>query len=511
MKLLAVTARSATISLGGKSAYFAPAPFVVTLNGRTVAAAEDKNVFSLFSLEPDTEYLVEACGEELAFKTGKESSFLNVKDFGAAGDLSRDDASAFAAAIACAESGSTVYVPAGDYLLTPVFLKSGITLYLERGARLVGETDRTKYPVLPGAVGEGASRRNFGTWQGEEAPCFASMLTAVNCKDIAIIGEGVIDGNALNSDWYQNHRVMRIAWRPRGLFFNRCQNVLVQGVTVRDTPSWNVHPYFCKNVKLYNLSLYNSPSMPTTDGIDPDCCENVDIVGVNISVGDDCIAIKSGTLELARRYKTPCKNITISNCLMESGHGGVVFGSESSGGIENVLVERCIFRGTERGFRIKTRRGRGRVGEISGVTFRNIQMQDVATPFVINMYYNMGDNNGHTEYVWTTKKLPVDDLTPIVGEFEFCDMVCNGVCCCAGAFYGLPEEPIKRIKLKNVSFAYNGDCRPSFPDMKEKNTAVKNGGLYFLFTENVELENVTFEGVSGEEVLCEGVGRVKRK
>ncbi len=511
MKLMALTARSATFSTEYGSAYFAPSAFEVKLNGRSVREREERNVFSLFSLAPDTEYEVEADGKKLAFRTKKESLFLNVKDFGAAGDLSKNDCPAFAAAVACAEDGSTVYVPAGDYLLTPVFLKSGVTLYLEKGARLVGETDRTQYPILPGVTGDGRNRRNFGTWQGEEANCFASVVTAVGCKNIAIAGEGVVDGNALASDWYKNHRVMRIAWRPRGLFFNRCENILLQGITVRDTPSWNVHPYFCKNVRLYDLALFNTPSMPTTDGIDPDCCENVDIAGVHISVGDDCIAVKSGTLELARRYKTPCKNIGITDCLMESGHGGVVFGSESSGGIEDVHVERCVFRGTERGFRIKTRRGRGRVGEISRVTFKNIEMQNVITPFVINMYYNMGDETGHTEYVWTTEKLPVDDLTPIVGEFEFENMTCTGVACCAGAFYGLPEEPIKRIKLKNVSFSFDKNCAPSYPDMKEKNVAVKNGGLYFQFTDRVELENVTFDGVAGEEIVCDGVGVVQRR
>lgn len=510
MKLLAVTARSATFALNNDSAYYAPSPFEVKLCGQVVREVEERNVFSLFNLSPDTEYVAEACGKKVAFRTAEESLFLSVKDFGAVGDGSNDDTEAFAAAIACAEKGTTVYVPAGNYLLRPVFLRSNILLYLDKGARLTGETDRNKYPVLPAVCGEGEKRRNYGTWQGEEAPCFASLITAVNCKNVAIAGEGVIDGNALSSDWYERHRVMRGAWRPRGVFFNRCKNVLMQGVTVRDTPSWNVHPYFCKGVKLYNLSLFNTPSMPTTDGIDPDCCEDVDIAGVHISVGDDCIAVKSGTLELARRYKTPCKNVRITDCLMESGHGGVVFGSESSGGIENVHVERCLFRGTERGFRIKTRRGRGRIGVISGVTFKNIVMKDVVTPFVINMYYNMGDETGHTEYVWTTQKLPVDDLTPVVGDFGFENMRCEGVCCCAGAFYGLPESPIERVKLKNVSFTFNPECQPSFPDMKEKNHSVKNGGLYFQFTDKVELENVTFEGVCGEEVECEGVGSVKR-
>lgn len=182
MKLMALTARSATFSTEYGSAYFAPSAFEVKLNGRSVREREERNVFSLFSLAPDTEYEVEADGKKLAFRTKKESLFLNVKDFGAAGDLSKNDCPAFVAAVACAEDGSTVYVPAGDYLLTPVFLKSGVTLYLEKGARLVGETDRTQYPILPGVTGDGRNRRNFGTWQGEEADCFASVITAVGCK-----------------------------------------------------------------------------------------------------------------------------------------------------------------------------------------------------------------------------------------------------------------------------------------------------------------------------------------
>ena len=196
---------------------------------------------------------------------------------------------------------------------------------------------------------------------------------------------------------------------------------------------------------------------------------------------------------------------------MRDGHGGVVLGSEMSGGIENISVSQCLFKGTDRGLRIKTRRGRGRIGITDNIEFSDIVMKGVKVPLVVNMYYNMGDQTGHTEYVWTTEKLPVDELTPIVGDFEFSDMKCTGVCCCAGAFYGLPEEPIKRIKLKNVSFEFNRDCQPSFPDMKEKNEAVKCGGLYFLFTDKVELENVTFSGVEGEEVVCEGVGSVHRK
>ncbi len=347
MKVLALSARTATLSLDNDSAYYSPSPFDVILNGEMVIEKLDVNVFTLFDLEPDSCYLVDAAGQQVEFTTLKETALLNVKDFGAKGDGLSDDTEAFSAAIACAPVNSTIYVDAGEYKLKPVFLKSNITLYLAKGSRIVGETDRTLYPVLPATIQTSDGQLNLGTWQGEEADCFASVFTGINCENIAIIGEGEIDGNALNSDWYENHRVCRIAWRPRGLFFNRCQNVLLQGITVKNTPSWNIHPYFCEDVKLYNLTLQNIPSMPTTDGIDPDCCNNVDIAGVKISVGDDCIAIKSGTLELAKKYQTPCSNITITNCLMESGHGGVVFGSESSGGIENVTVTRCVFEVTQ--------------------------------------------------------------------------------------------------------------------------------------------------------------------
>lgn len=138
MKVLSITARSASFTTECNSAYYAPAPFDVLLNGETAVKGEEKNVFSLFNLTPDTEYLLEARGEKLSFKTACETSFLSVKDFGAAGDGLRDDTPSFSAAVACAEEGSTVYVPAGDYRIKPVFLKSGITLWLDKGARLVG-------------------------------------------------------------------------------------------------------------------------------------------------------------------------------------------------------------------------------------------------------------------------------------------------------------------------------------------------------------------------------------
>ena len=503
MKILALTSRSITFELENDTPYYSEKQFKIKLNGKLVRT-ENRNVFSLFSLAPSTQYCTEIAGEKISFKTLEESCVFDVKSFGAKGDGIHDDTGAFTAAINCLPPRSTLYISGGIYFLKPVFIKSDITVYLDKDAVILGNPDRNEYPILP-AFADGEKGVNLGTWQGEEADCFASIFYSYNQSGFAVIGEGTIDCNAPAGDWYQNHRIKRTAWRPRGMFFNRCSNILVQGITVKNTPSWNIHPYLCNDVKLYDLTLENPPSMPTTDGIDPDVCDTVDIAGVKISVGDDCIAIKSGTLDFAKKYKIPCKNISIRNCLMREGHGGVVFGSELSGGIENVAVTKCVFDGTDRGLRIKTRRGRGRVGKCDGVTFSDIVMKNVKVPFVINMYYNMGDENGHTEYVWTTEKLPVDELTPKVGSFTFKNMKCTGVEYCAAAFYGLPEAPIKSITFENMSFEYNPDCSAGYPDMREKNQAVKNSGLNFEFVESVTLKNVKISGQSGEPFLLHNV------
>ena len=501
MKILAVSARSACFELEGAQPYFASDKFDVILNGEAVKR-EERNVFSVFGLSPSTQYRIEAAGQSLDFVTQGESALFNVRDFNACGDGVTDDTSAFTAAVACLPAGGTLYVPAGKYLLKPVFLKSDMMLYLERGATLIGRHEREVYPILPG-IEDGV---NLGTWQGEEVNCFASLITAVNARNLTVTGEGVIEGNAPAGDWYTDHRTMRIAWRPRGVFFNRCSGVTMFGLTVQNTPSWNIHPYFCSDVKLYDLNLFNPSGMPTTDGIDPDTCDGVDIAGVKISVGDDCIAIKSGTLEQAKKYKKPCRNVTIRNCYMRDGHGGVVLGSELSGGIENVHVTRCLFEGTDRGLRIKTRRGRGRIGITDNIVFEDIRMEGVKAPFVVNMYYNMGDTTGHTEYVYTTEKLPVDDRTPYIGEFTFKNMKCTDVAYCAGAFYGLPEAPIAGVTFQDVSFSFDRSAEAGFPDMKEINRKVKNEGLYFQFVQSVRLKNVTIEQPEGEAVVLEGVG-----
>src|SRR5699024_10394172 len=165
-------------------------------------------------------------------------------------------------------------------------------------------------------------------------------------------------------------KTKKAAWRPRTVFLINCDNVLIQGLSIKNSPSWTVHPYFSKNLKFIDLKIENPKDSPNTDGLNPESCENVEIIGVDFSVGDDCIAIKSGKLYMGRKRKTPSKNIIIRNCYMHDGHGAVVIGSEMSGGVHEVKVEACIFEKTDRGLRIKTRRGRGEQGRIDQITFK---------------------------------------------------------------------------------------------------------------------------------------------
>lgn len=224
------------------------------------------------------------------------------------------------------------------------------------------------------------------------------MITGLHVENVKIIGEGVFDGNAQNGDWWVNHKIMRGAWRPNGLFLVHSKAVSLQGVTIKNTPSWNLHPYFSEKIDFIDLKIESPKDSPNTDGCDPESCKDVRIIGVNFSVGDDCIALKSGKIELGRTYKQPCERVLIRNCMMKYGHGAVVLGSEMSGGMKDIEVSQCFFLDTDRGLRIKTRRGRGNDAVIDGITFNNIYMKGVLTPLVMNMYYYC-DDDGKTEYV----------------------------------------------------------------------------------------------------------------
>ena len=212
---------------------------------------------------------------------------------------------------------------------------------------------------------------------------------------------------------------------------------------------------------------------------------------------------------MGKTYKKPCENLNVRNCSMNFGHGSVVLGSEMSGGIKNMKVSQCLFNQTDRGLRIKTRRGRGKDAIIDGVTFENIEMDDVLTPLVINMFY-FCDPDGKTEYVWSKEKLPVDDRTPYLGKFVFKDINCKNVNVAAGAFYGIPEMPIEEIDIVNVKFHYSDNPKEGVPAMMTGLDPMKGKGLLFNYVNKVKMENVEFIGLKDKDVELNEVKSIKR-
>jgi polygalacturonase len=351
---------------------------------------------------------------------------------------------------------------------------------------------------------------HFGTWEGNAVSMHQALIFAEHAEDITIVGKGMINGNAPMAGWWINVKEQPNG-RPRLMFFNRCEAIHVHGIHACDAASWQMHPYFSRQVDFYDMFISAPKDSPNTDAIDPEACDVVNIIGCRFSVGDDCIAIKSGKIEIGRRFKQPANKYTIRNCLMEFGHGAVTLGSEMAGGVTNLTVNRCVFRKTDRGLRIKSRRGRGKDAIIDGVVIENIKMEGVLTPIVMNMWYNCCDPDRNSEYVWSRKHLPVDDRSPYLGKSIFRNMVCED--CEAAACYcdGLPERPIDEITLENLTFTFSENARPFLPAMREFMEPFCRVGMYFDNVRRLSVNNVKTEGVIGDELILDHIGEFSRK
>ncbi|MCR4950072.1 MAG: glycoside hydrolase family 28 protein [Solobacterium sp.] len=500
-KSLYIGSSSACFELENTAAYYSGKEYTVTLDGEEVFSGCE-NVFSLFGLSPETAYeAVIRTGEteeKVTFTTASESCCVSVRDFGARGDGKHEDTAAIQAAINMLPDGGRLVFPAGTYLTFPLSLRSHITIELEKDAVLLGSTERERYPIIPGV----ANGIPFAGFEGIEEDSYQSLLFGAYVSDIAVVGQGKIDGNGQNGDWWKEFRNFP-AKRPRDIFLNRCEDITLHGITVCNSPSWHIHPYFSNRVSILNCLVSAPKISPNTDAIDPESCKDVDIIGCRFSVGDDCIAVKSGKIDMARKYKVPAENHTIRNCLMEFGHGALTLGSELSAGIKNVSVTQCLFRETDRGLRIKTRRGRGKDSIITEVLFDNILMDRVKTPIVINMWYNCVDPDAHSEYVWSREALPVDDRTPHLGHFRFRNMVCTGTEAAACYIDGLPESPIEKVELENIQFTYAEDAKPAVPAMMEFAKPQCRMGLYINNVGEISVSNVRLEGVDGEPLIAQ--------
>lgn len=505
MNLIYTTARSAVFEMSYSTPCYAPREYDIYLDGVKVRTSVT-NVFSLYSLKPDTKYTVMADGEEITFTTAEESAFVDVRFHGVVGDGFYDDTLCIQTALNTAPEGATVYFGKGIYRTSSLFIKSNITVYLDKDAVILGVNDRKKYPVLPSCVGDGVY---LTSWEGEETATFASLINISGVSNVNITGEGTIDADAGHGDWWKDPKTKRIAWRPKTVQVVNSKDIVIEGVTVQNSYSWTLHPLFSENVKLLNININNPADSPNTDGIDPESCDGVDIIGVNIHVGDDCIALKACKYDLAMKVKKPCRNVVIRNCHLDAGHGGVVIGSEMSGGVMNVTAEKCLMTSTDRGLRIKTRRGRGKTAVISNLVFRDVVMKNVQSPFVMNMFY-FCDADGHSEYVQSRELLEVDDRTPMLDSFLFENITAEGACHAGCYFDGLPESPIKSVTLKNVKISFTDEeVAPGLAAMSDGCKLVAKQALYAENVENLVLDNVEFSGYSGEKLILKNVNRFK--
>ena len=399
------------------------------------------------------------------------AAVCNVRDYGAKGDGATKDTAAIQKAIdACAKKdGGTVTLPEGNYLSAPIVLKSNITLHLDKGATLLGSTDHADYPAIT----------EF------RAPGLQSLVSAKDANNITIEGEGTINGQG--ETWWEMARKIRGSGilgtdhpRPRLVVFDHCKHIVIEGVTIENSPMWQVVPYYSDDVTIRNVRILAPQHSPNTDAMDPFSSSNVLIENVYADVGDDNVAIKSGMIN-SPGPDSPSRNITVRNCVFMHGHG-MSIGSELAGGAQNITAEHIQFNGTDQGIRVKANRDRGNV--VKNLVFRDLTMKDVKNAIVISEYYPRIAPAGGVEAA------PVGRLTP-----HFSDITIENVTATdsnsAGAIFGLPESPVKDVVLKNVKISAQKGLTIGYADVSGEGvqvTAAEGEGITRLAGANVSLK-----------------------
>ncbi|MBR1560460.1 MAG: glycoside hydrolase family 28 protein [Clostridia bacterium] len=514
MRPLFVSARSCAALLDEAGHYHARERSALYLNGRALGG-EDRSVVTLYDLKPDTDYTLVArrggVEEAFAFHTAPEVCAMDVRRFGAAGDGVHDDTAALQAAILCCPAGGRVVIERGDFRTGPLFLKSHITVEVKGDATLSLLTDRARFPILPGMTpaNNAAGEVLIGSWEGNPLDSFAALLNGVGVEDVRLIGEGTLDGRAQAGDWWLHPKEKVGAYRGRLLFLRDCKAITVQGLRFRNSPSWNIHPLFSEDLAFIDIDVQAPADSPNTDGFDPESCRGVRVYGARFSVGDDCVAIKSGKLYMGRKYRRPSEDIDIAWCAMLDGHGGVTVGSEMAGGVRDVRVRSCLMRGNDRGLRVKTRRGRGEAGVVDDIRFEDVVMEGVKAPLTVNCLY-FCDPDGHADWVQSRMKRPVDATTPRVGRVAFERVKATDCAACAAYILGLPEQPVEEIALKDCDFAFARDAAPMIPVMADGVESCLRRGVVAKYVKRLTLEGVRLSGAAGEALEAEAVEEVHR-
>ena len=342
-------------------------------------------------------------------------------------------------------------------------------------------------------------------WEGVRREVHSPCIFGKDLENVSITGSGTIEGNGQPWwDTFRNRREELKAPRPTMIGFYNCKKVTLRDISLQNSPSWTINPILSYNVTVDNVSILNPADSPNTDGINPESCTNVRISNCNIDVGDDCIAIKAGTEDTAERV--PCENITITNCTMVHGHGAVVLGSEMSGDIRNVTISNCVFKQTDRGVRLKSRRGRG--GTIEDIRISNIVMEDVICPFILNLYYFCGPR-GKDKYVWDKNPYPITDETPCFRRIHFTDITARNVHAAAGFLYGLAERYISEITFSNIDISMAKNAIPGKPAMMTGIEDMNNRGFYLGNVRDIRFQQVTIENHEGPAFYIENGEKVE--
>jgi polygalacturonase len=384
-----------------------------------------------------------------------------VTDFGAVGDGNSDASEAIALAVdACSEAGGgRVVVGEGIYLTGPIRLRSNVNLHIAENATLLFSRDAERY--LPAV---------FTRWEGMELMNYSPLIYAFEQENIAVTGTGTLDGNADERYWWPWKGQEEHGWTPgepeqsgarnrlqemveaglpveerrfgdgdylRPSFVQpyRCRNILVEGVTIVNSPMWEIHPVLCSNVTVRGVRVESHG--PNNDGCNPESCRDVLIEDCYFDTGDDCIALKSGRNADGRRLDTPVENVIVQNCTMRDGHGGVVIGSEISGGARNIFVRNCRMSSPnlDRALRIKTNSVRG--GVVEHIYMRDVEVGEVSDAVVrVNFFYEEGD---------------AGDFKPIVRDVEIRNVTCEKS---ERALYlrGYADSPITDVRLVDCRF-----------------------------------------------------------
>ncbi|HKX30996.1 MAG TPA: glycoside hydrolase family 28 protein [Blastocatellia bacterium] len=386
---------------------------------------------------------------------------FDLTQYGGAGDGVKDCTAAFKQAIeACHQAGGgRVVVPPGIYLTGAIYLKSKVNLHVSKGATVRFSQNPQHY--LPAV---------HTRWEGVELMNYSPFIYAYKEQDLAISGEGILDGQSDCEHWWPWKGRTNCGWkkgdpeqsaarkrlfeaaekgvpvaervfgngdylRPQFIQPYLCQNVLIEGVTIRNSPMWEVHPVLCSNVTIRKINIVTHG--PNNDGCDPESCRDVLIEDCYFDTGDDCIAIKSGRNADGRRIAIPSENIVIRRCQMKDGHGGVTIGSEISGGARNIFAEDCLMDSPnlERALRFKTNSVRG--GTIENIYFRAITVGEVSDAVLsVDFFYEEGDAGNNVPVV---RNIEVRDLTSKKSDYAL-------------FLRGYRYAPISGIRIINCSF-----------------------------------------------------------